>query len=75
MPIMIVGIAAVLIGAPAKLMGDTVLWIETASYLLTIALGARVRLMKAKDFLVALRETSTVGALPPQSLWAAPGIC
>jgi hypothetical protein len=38
-PIMIVGIAAVLIGATAKLMGETVRWIETASYLLIY--GAR----------------------------------
>jgi nickel/cobalt transporter (NicO) family protein len=61
--IMIVGIAAVLIGATAKLMGDTVRWIETASYLLIIALGARLLLTKAKGFLVALRETPTVEAL------------
>jgi nickel/cobalt transporter (NicO) family protein len=62
--ISIVGVAAVLLGATAKMLGDTVRWIETASYLLIIALGARLLLVKAKGFLAALRETLTVEAGP-----------
>jgi nickel/cobalt transporter (NicO) family protein len=55
--IMIVGIAAALIGATAKMMGDTVRVIETVSYLLIMALGARLLWVKAKGFAAALRET------------------
>jgi nickel/cobalt transporter (NicO) family protein len=61
--ISIMGVAAVLLGATAKMMGDPVRWIETASYLLTIALDARLLLVKAKGFLAALRETLTVDAV------------
>jgi len=55
--IIIVGIAAALIGATAKMMGDTVRVIETVSYLLIIALGARLLWVKAKGFAAALRAT------------------
>jgi nickel/cobalt transporter (NicO) family protein len=53
----IVGIAAVLIGATAKMMGDTVRVIETLSYLLIMALGARLLWVKGNGFAAALRET------------------
>jgi nickel/cobalt transporter (NicO) family protein len=55
--IIIVAIAAVLIGATAKMMGDTVRVIETVSYLLIIALGARLLWVKGNGFAAALRET------------------
>jgi len=46
-----------LIGATAKMMGDTVRIIETVSYLLIMALGARLLWVKGNGFAVALRET------------------
>jgi nickel/cobalt exporter len=55
--IIIVGIAAALIGATAKMMGDTVRVIETMSYLLIMALGARLLWVKANGFAAALRAT------------------
>src|SRR5215469_14433256 len=55
--IIIVTIAAALIGATAKMMGDTVRIIETVSYLLIMALGARLLWVKGNGFAVALRET------------------
>src|SRR5436309_2183093 len=42
----IVGIAAILLGATAKIMGDTVRVIEIASYALIVALGARLLWVK-----------------------------
>jgi nickel/cobalt transporter (NicO) family protein len=65
--IIIVAIAAALIGATAKMMGDTVRVIETVSYLLIIALGARLLWVKGNGFAAALRETVT----PPVALRAA----
>jgi nickel/cobalt transporter (NicO) family protein len=55
--IIIVAIAAALIGATAKMMGDTVRVIETMSYLLIMALGARLLWVKGNGFVAALRET------------------
>jgi nickel/cobalt transporter (NicO) family protein len=55
--IAIVGIAAALIGATAKMMGDTVRVIETLSYLLIMALGARLLWVKGNGFAAALHET------------------
>jgi ABC-type nickel/cobalt efflux system permease component RcnA len=52
--IAIVSIAAVLLGATAKAMGDTVRWIETASYALIAAFGARLTWVKGRGFLRAL---------------------
>jgi hypothetical protein len=49
-PIMIVGIAAVLIGATAKLMGETVRWIETASYLLIYGARRAVAFNQSEGF-------------------------
>jgi nickel/cobalt transporter (NicO) family protein len=54
--IIIVGIAAALIGATAKMMGDTVRVIETMSYLLIMALGARLLWVKANGFAAAARD-------------------
>jgi nickel/cobalt exporter len=55
--IIIVAIAAALIGATAKMMGDAVRVIETVSYLLIMALGARLLWVKGNGFAAALRET------------------
>jgi nickel/cobalt exporter len=55
----IVGIAAVLLGATAKLMGDTVRVIEIVSYGLIVLLGARLLWVKGHGFLGAVRELKT----------------
>jgi nickel/cobalt transporter (NicO) family protein len=54
--ITIVGVAALLLGATAKLMSDTVNLIETASYVLIVLLGARLMWVKGVGFLGALRD-------------------
>ena len=51
----IVGIAAVLLGATAKIMGDTVRVIEIVSYGLIVLLGARLLWVKGRGFVSALR--------------------
>jgi nickel/cobalt exporter len=53
--IAIVGIAAVLLGATAGLMGDAVRVIEIVSYGLIVLLGARLLWVKGRGFLAALR--------------------
>jgi nickel/cobalt exporter len=63
--IAVVGIAAVLLGATAKAMGDTVRWIEVASYLLIIALGLRLLWAKGRGFLAAWRAQPETPALVP----------
>ena len=54
--ITIVGVAAILLGATAKLMSDTVNLIETASYVLIVLLGARLLWVKGYGFFDALRD-------------------
>ena len=49
----IVGIAAVLLGATAKLMGDTLRVIEIVSYSLIAVLGPRLMWIKGRGFLKA----------------------
>ena|SRR6266536_2931009 len=68
----IVGIAAVLLGATAKVMGDAVRVIETASYALIMAVGARLVWVKGRAFLRALRQTS-VASMVPAAAAAGPG--
>jgi nickel/cobalt transporter (NicO) family protein len=68
----IVGIAAVLLGATAKMMGDTVRVIETASYALIMAVGARLLWVKGRAFLGALRQTGAA-AMVPAAAAAGPG--
>ena len=51
----IVGIAAVLLGATAKVMGDTVRVIEIVSYALIIGIGLRLLWVKGRAFLGLLR--------------------
>jgi nickel/cobalt transporter (NicO) family protein len=54
--ITIVGVAALLLGATAKLMSDTVNLIETASYVLIVLLGARLLWVKGWGFFNAFRD-------------------
>ena len=61
----IVGIAAALLGATAKTMGNAVRWIEIVSYLLIAAMGARLLWVKGSGFLhelALLRAPKSVGA-------------
>ena len=53
--VLIVGIAAALLGATAKMMGEAVRYIEIVSYALIAALGARLLWVKGKGFIAALR--------------------
>jgi nickel/cobalt exporter len=53
--IAIVGIAAVLLGATAKVMGDTVRIIEEVSYGLIVLIGLRLLWVKGRSFLHLLR--------------------
>jgi nickel/cobalt transporter (NicO) family protein len=57
--ISIVAVAAVLLGATAKLMGDTVKVIEIVSYGLIVLLGARLLWVKGYGFFGALSELRT----------------
>jgi nickel/cobalt exporter len=61
----IVGVAAVALGATAKMMGDTVRVIETASYLLIVAVGLRLLWVKGRGFLHALQAVTAQPALVP----------
>ena len=56
--IAIVGIAAVLLGATAKVMGNTVRTIETVSYALIVLIGLRLLWVKGRSFLHLLRGQS-----------------
>jgi ABC-type nickel/cobalt efflux system permease component RcnA len=68
--IAVVGVAAVLLGATAKAMGDKVRWIEVASYLLIIGLGVRLLWTKGRGFLAALRVRPSSSALVPAAVAA-----
>jgi nickel/cobalt transporter (NicO) family protein len=65
--IAIVGVAAVLIGGTAQLMGNTVRTIETASYVLIIVIGARMLWVKGKSFRATLRKVREMSDLVPAS--------
>lgn len=56
--IVLVGIAAVLLNASAKSMGDAVRWIEIVSYSLIALVGARLFWVKGRGFLAAWRTRS-----------------
>lgn len=56
--IAIVSVAALILGATAKMMGDTVKVIETVSFSLIVLLGARLFWVKGKSFLHAWRAFS-----------------
>jgi nickel/cobalt transporter (NicO) family protein len=69
----IVAVAAVLLGATAKVMGDTVRMIETASYALIMAVGARLVWVKGRAFLAALKRNTRVPSMMPAAAVAGPG--
>ena len=54
--IIVVAIAAVLLGATAKAIGLTVHLVEIASYALVILIGLRLLYVKGRGFLIACRE-------------------
>jgi len=54
--IIIVAVAAILLGATAKAMGDTVRVIEVVSYALIVLIGLRLLWVKGRAFLHLLRE-------------------
>jgi nickel/cobalt exporter len=68
--VIIVSIAAVLIGATAKMMGDTVRVIEIVSYALIVLVGVRLLWVKGRGFLHALSE---VGSKTEPATVTAPG--
>jgi nickel/cobalt transporter (NicO) family protein len=57
--IVVVAIAAVLLGATAKAIGLTVHVVETVSYVLVILIGLRLLFVKGRGFLIAWRELSS----------------
>ncbi len=59
--IVIVTVAALIIGATAKMMGDTVKLIEIVSYTLIVLLGARLLWVKGRGFLHALHTLRSGG--------------
>ncbi len=54
--VLIVGVAAALLGATAKIMNDTVRVIEIVSYLLIVVIGARLLWVKGRAFMHLLRR-------------------
>jgi nickel/cobalt transporter (NicO) family protein len=56
----LVGIAAALLGATARTMGEAVRWIEIVSYALIALMGARLLWVKGRALVHALRETRGV---------------
>jgi nickel/cobalt exporter len=63
--VLVVGIAAALLGATAKTMNNAVWWIEIASYLLIAFMGARLLYTKGRAFVSEwkmLRAPKTLGA-------------
>jgi nickel/cobalt exporter len=57
--IIVVAIAAVLLGATAKAIGVTVHVVETVSYVLVILIGLRLLFVKGRGFLVACRKLAS----------------
>src|SRR5256714_1597756 len=63
--VLVVGIAAALLGATGKTMNNAVRWIEIASYLLIALMGARLLYTKGRAFIgewAFLRAPKTLGA-------------
>jgi nickel/cobalt transporter (NicO) family protein len=54
--VLLVGVAAALLGATARTMSETVRWIEIVSYALIAALGARLLWVKGRGFVAALQR-------------------
>ena len=64
--VIIVGVAAVLLGATAKLMGDTVWIIEIVSYGLIMLLGARLLWVKGRGFFLRCMRSKPSRRTPKQ---------
>jgi nickel/cobalt transporter (NicO) family protein len=60
--VVLVAVAAILIGATAKAMGDTVRVIETVSYALIVLVGARLLWVKGRAFLRTLHTLTSEAA-------------
>jgi nickel/cobalt exporter len=60
--VVLVAVAAILIGATAKAMGDTVRVIETISYALIVLVGARLLWVKGRAFLRTLHTLNSEAA-------------
>jgi len=60
--VVLFAVAAILIGATAKAMGDTVRVIETVSYALIVLVGARLLWVKGRAFLRTLRTLKSEAA-------------
>jgi nickel/cobalt exporter len=69
--VILVAIAALVIGATAKMMGDTVRVIEIVSYALIIALGIRLFWVKGRSFLNALHAVRSGPEAEPSTAAAA----
>jgi nickel/cobalt transporter (NicO) family protein len=63
--IVIVAVAAALLGATAKIMGDTVRVIEIVSYALIVLVGARLLWVKGRGFLRTLEAIRSAGDPAP----------
>jgi nickel/cobalt transporter (NicO) family protein len=73
--VVLVAVAAVLIGATAKAMGDTVRVIETVSYALIVLVGARLLWIKARAFLRTLHTLKSEPALATEQAHDHPAPC
>ncbi len=69
--VILVAIAALVIGATAKMMGDTVRVIEIVSYALIIALGIRLFWVKGRSFLNTLLAVRSGAEAEPSTAAAA----
>jgi nickel/cobalt exporter len=71
--IVVVAIAAVLLGATAKAIGLTVHVVETVSYVLVILIGLRLLFVKGRSFLIASRELTSLQT-PAKATGSLPGV-
>jgi nickel/cobalt exporter len=62
--VILVAIVAIVIGATAKMMGDTVRVIETVSYALIVVVGARLFWVKGRSFLRTLHAVRSPELVP-----------
>jgi nickel/cobalt transporter (NicO) family protein len=69
--VVLVAIAALVIGATAKMMGDTVRVIELVSYALIIALGSQLFWVKGRSFLNTLHAVRSASEAEPSTAAAA----
>jgi nickel/cobalt transporter (NicO) family protein len=68
----LVGVAAVLLGATARAMSETVRWIEIVSYALIAALGLRLMWVKGRALISAMRTVREPAPAPLGAAVSAP---